>query len=98
MMDKNQMGKFTVADANAADKWVGIIDAVNYEIGRDNVLIGPGVRSGFDECVVVGVGITATADRQLIIGNRKVRTSKIMTDAEFAELTVLLKKLSSRRE
>lgn len=52
-------------------------------VGRNNVLVGIGANSEFNNCVVIGPG-HSTADSQLVIGNEVVSVSRVMTPEEFA--------------
>jgi len=54
-----------------------------------NVLIGPYIDCMHDECVVIGSNLKTTHDRQLLIGNQEITTSRTMTDDEFKRLYTL---------
>jgi hypothetical protein len=55
-------------------------------IGKNNVLIGQGVKSEYDNCIIIGANIKSDHDYQIKIGNSRIETSRPLTEDEFAEI------------
>lgn len=66
--------------------------------GSMNVVIGPGNVADHNHCVLIGSDLKTSEDYQLIIGNRKIQTSRLMTEPEFKEVYSILRKVAERME
>jgi hypothetical protein len=63
--------------------------------GKNNIIIGHSNICHFNNCIIIGTGITATADYSLLIGSSEIYTSKVMTNDEFSALQKLLNEISN---
>jgi len=49
----------------------------------NNVVIGIGATSEFDNCVVIGPGARSTNSFQIVVGNERIHITRQMTMEEF---------------
>jgi len=54
--------------------------------GKFNVVIGVDNECKHNHCVLIGTNLKTTEDYQLLIGNKKIQTSRVLTVAEYKEI------------
>jgi len=53
------------------------------DCSKNNVIVGQSADSKYNNCILIGNGLEATEDYQLVIGNSVVKITRRMTEEEF---------------